>query len=84
MPGLVSSFRIITPNPFNDKTNIRFYNPSNQKYRFIVTDLSGKVLRINDHIYTGEIEFERMSLPPGCYIFELRGPKLYRGNLLIE
>ena len=75
---------MVSPNPFSEKTIISFNNPARDKYSFILTDLTGKILRLKDNIYSDEIEFERTGLTPGCYIFELRGPELFRGNLLIE
>jgi len=74
----------VSPNPFSERTMIRFSNPDGAKYQFVLTDLAGKVLYHTGNIYTGEFELKRNDLPPGYYIIELRGPKLYRGSVLIE
>ncbi len=74
----------VYPNPFNRFTTILFPNPDGQNYSLYITDLSGKVMRSQDDITTNRIEFNRNDLPPGYYIIELRGPKLYKGRMTIE
>ncbi len=72
------------PNPFSQSTTISFPNPSRESYSIVLTDLSGKVYRIKDGITTSEYVVRRADLKPGLYFIELRGPKIYRGKLVIE
>lgn len=74
----------IYPNPFSDKTMIKFENPAGEKYRMYITDLTGKVIYFEDNIFTNRIEFSREELPDGYYFVELRGPRLYRGKMVIK
>jgi len=75
---------VIYPNPFRDMTVIEFPNPGEEDFRLIVTDLTGKVVRINDNINTGRFELKRKDLPAGYYFIELRGSNVYRGRMIIE
>ncbi|MFC2113422.1 T9SS type A sorting domain-containing protein, partial [Bacteroidota bacterium] len=81
---LVSEDMFIYPNPFNHSTTITFPNQSNELYRLVLTDLSGKVCRMVDGITTSEYVLEKGDLKNGLYFIELRGPKLYRGKIVIE
>ena len=74
----------IFPNPFKDKTVIEFPNFNRDKYRLLVIDQSGKVIRIIENITDSRIELDRSSLAKGFYLIELRGPITYFGKILIE
>jgi hypothetical protein len=74
----------IYPNPMNSRTTIQFLNPSNDKYRLSVIDLSGKIVHSQEDIITDRIEFSRGNLPPGLYMLEIKGPRIYRGKIIIE
>ncbi len=74
----------IYPNPFNEKTTIKFNNPDAQPYTLCLTDLSGKVYRIEQNIITGKYILERSELQAGIYFVELRGPSIYRLKIIIE
>lgn len=74
----------IYPNPFTNKTIIEFQNPGHDSYMMLVIDLSGRVLQIRDNIMDSRIELDRGELPKGFYFIEIRGPKIYRGKILIE
>ncbi len=74
----------IYPNPFNNKTIIEFYNPSNYPFRLILTDLSGKIVRMVDNVTDSLCELDREGLSKGFYFIELQGEKIYRGKVLIE
>jgi len=74
----------IYPNPFTDNTTIRFSNPDQSRFRIYITDLAGKVVYLEDDIYTDQIEFNRNDLPAGVYFVELRGNEIYRGRMIIE
>jgi len=47
-------------------------------------DLSGKVWRMMEHITSSEYILEKGELVEGLYFIELRGPKTYRGKIIIE
>lgn len=74
----------IFPNPFNDRTTLRFPNPENQLFRLKVMDLSGKILRDVINISGSEYIFERNDLEKGYYIIELTGDKMYRERIIVE
>ncbi|NQU81517.1 MAG: T9SS type A sorting domain-containing protein, partial [Bacteroidetes bacterium] len=74
----------IYPNPFTGTTTIEFPNPGNDTYKLIVTDLTGKTVRIIDNITGNQFIFNRKELPVGFYLIELRGTKRYFGKMLIE
>ncbi|KPK82666.1 MAG: hypothetical protein AMS27_14350 [Bacteroides sp. SM23_62_1] len=74
----------IYPNPFSDRTVIRFENPEGERYSLYVTDLAGKVVYFEDNIFTNQIEFNRDGMADGCYFVELRGPAVYRGKVVLE
>ncbi len=74
----------IFPNPFSERTTIRFPNPGINSYTLIIRDLTGKAVRI--HEITGQSEFilGREDLESGYYLLELRGDKFFRGKIVIE
>jgi hypothetical protein len=74
----------IYPNPFTDKAIIQFQNPTGEKYNLYITDLTGKVIFLQDNIFTDKIEFSRNGISDGCYFLELRGPETYRSKIIIE
>jgi len=74
----------IYPNPFTNKTIIEFPNSSMEKYQLIITDVSGKVIFIQDNIIGSKIELDRGNLSEGIYFIELKGEYIYRGKILIE
>ncbi len=74
----------IYPNPFNNKTTIEFYNPEGERYKLIVTDITGKTVKVIENINTGKVEVEKGNLSEGFYLIELRGGKIYRGRLIVE
>ncbi len=74
----------IYPNPSSDISIIEFPNPNQEVYHLILTNLSGKVLKIIDNITEEKIEINRHGLRDGMYLIELRGTRIYRGKILIE
>ena len=72
------------PNPFNQSTTITFPNQFRENYRLLLTDLSGKVYQIVNDITTSEYVLKRGDMKEGIYFVELRGPKIYRGKIVIE
>jgi len=55
-----------------------------EKYQLIITDVSGKVIFIQDNIIGSKIELDRGNLSEGIYFIELKGEYIYRGKILIE
>lgn len=83
--GITAANRVrVYPNPFSESTTLKFPNPEHEAYKLVLTDLSGKVSRVIDGIYTSEIVLKRGDLRPGLYFLELRGPGVYRGKIIIE
>jgi hypothetical protein len=80
-----SSSRIqVYPNPFNKSTTLMFNNPESYSYTLYIMDLSGKVYRIVDNINTSKYVLEKGDLKEGFYFIELRGPKVFRGKIVVE
>lgn len=75
---------MICPNPFSEQTTILFPNSSSHPYRLVLTDLSGRVIKILGNITTNEIVLSRDSLPAGIYLLKLEGTEIYRGKIVIE
>jgi len=74
----------IYPNPFREKATIEFENPYNESFQLILTDLSGKIVRIVKNLTVHRIDLDRGNLFSGIYILELMGPRTYRGLIMIE
>ncbi len=74
----------IFPNPFTSKTTIEFSNPNNESYKLIITDVTGKVMKVVENIQTSKVEIEKGNLSSGFYLIELRGERIYRGRVVIE
>jgi len=85
--GMINKYNqnlTIYPNPFKEAAIIEFNNPKGNSYTLYLTDISGKVCRIVDNITTSRYVLEREALKEGFYFIELRGPKIYRGKIVIE
>jgi len=74
----------VYPNPFSQRTTIRFSNADGSTYTLYLTDLSGKVCRVVNDITTAEYVLEKGTLKEGFYFVELRGPKIFKGKIVIE
>lgn len=74
----------VYPNPFSHATTVRFPNETGAPYRMTLTDLSGKVCRVEGNITGPEFVLNRGSLKKGLYFIELRGSRTLRGKLMIE
>ncbi|WP_321516767.1 PKD domain-containing protein [Marinifilum fragile] len=75
---------LIYPNPMMDRTKVEFPNENNQKYRLIVVDASGRVVRIIENITNNNVIINREQLKPGLHIINLSGEKIYKGKLLVK
>ena len=84
--GIPARFIILYnfPNPFTEHTIIQFPNPEQVPYQLKVMGLTGKVLKEISDIRTNQVELLRDGLASGIYIIELKGPKIYRGKVVIE
>jgi hypothetical protein len=74
----------VYPNPFNQTTTLLFNNIEGHNYTLIIMDLSGKIVRVVNDITISKYVLERKDLKEGFYFLELRGPKIYRGKIIIE
>ena len=74
----------IYPNPFTNKTTIKFSNPKNKSYKLIITDVTGKIMKVIENINTGKVEIKKGNLSSGFYIVELQGEKIFRCRMIIE
>lgn len=74
----------IYPNPFKKSTTLKFRNPEGFQYKLYIMDLTGKICRIIDDIYSSEYALEKGNLKEGFYFIELNGPKIFRGKIIIE
>ena len=61
----------IYPNPFTEKAIITFDNPKNEKYKLLITDVTGKVVMEINEIYGNTVEIDGSKLSAGVYVFEL-------------
>jgi len=73
----------IYPNPFSYTTTISFHNPEHAKYSLVIYDLAGKKV-ITQNVFSGNIAFNRGDIPAGIYLIELKGERIFHGNLIIE
>lgn len=75
----------IYPNPFNESTTIKFYNPENSEFRMSLRNINGCTVRQSDNITGNEIKIERKGLKSGVYFVELKGEgRTYRGKVVVE
>ena len=81
---MVDEFANIYPNPIVDKAIIEIPNPDGNKYTLYIRDLTGKLCHIVNDISASEYVLERGNLNLGLYFIELKGPKVYRGKIIIE
>ena len=81
---LSSGVLTVYPNPVSDRATIKFPNPDHETYQLILTDFSGKIIRLIEDISDDTIELTRDGLSAGLYLVELRGPKILRAKILIE
>jgi len=92
----IENFNLISiyPNPFTEKAIITFDNPKNEKYRLLITDVTGKVVMEINEIDGNTVEIDGSNLSAGVYVYELtcdqcvltgkEGEKLFRGRFVVE
>ncbi|KPK86543.1 MAG: hypothetical protein AMS27_04805 [Bacteroides sp. SM23_62_1] len=74
----------IFPNPFSERTTIRFPDAGDTRYTLRIMDLTGKVIRTREIKGQSEFILEREELESGYYLIELRGNKIFRAKMIIE
>jgi hypothetical protein len=75
----------IMPNPFSDKTTLRFDNPTNSVFQLELIDMSGKVINTFYNIRQNEVQISRENMASGVYFYRLfNGEKVNIGKLIIE
>lgn len=73
------------PNPFTDKTLLRFNNPDFKVFDLKITDSAGNLVRIIDRIDGPEVIIRRNGLPAGLYFYQLIGEKGFdQGKFVIN
>ena len=71
------------PNPFTTSTTLHFSNPGGDPYCLYIRDLSGKICRIVDEIRASGYILEKNDLDSGIYFIELKGPRVFRGMIIV-
>ncbi|MFC2115137.1 T9SS type A sorting domain-containing protein [Bacteroidota bacterium] len=74
----------IFPNPAHQLVTVNFRNPDARKYILGITDISGKIVRIDKDISTSDFTFRVEDLSPGYYHLTLTGDQIFHGNLIVE
>jgi len=74
----------IYPNPWSDIVTVKFINPEAHSNTCIITDLSGKVIRMIEDIQTDSFTFSRGNMKSGYYIIRLVGENIYTDRFMIR
>lgn len=74
----------IHPNPMKNSTVISFGNQNNNEYQLLITDITGKTVRIINNIRGNKVKIYKQDLNSGLYIVEIRGEKIYRSKMIIN
>jgi hypothetical protein len=61
----------VYPNPVTDMATVEFENSNGLLHTFRLYDMSGRTVRIKDHIYENSFVIDRGSLKDGIYIYIL-------------
>lgn len=72
------------PNPFSNKTRIKFSNPDDDPFDFYLFDVNGKQMKPVETIVNNHIDLYKENLESGIYFYQLRGKDLYSGKLIIQ
>ncbi|MFH2143886.1 MAG: T9SS type A sorting domain-containing protein [Bacteroidota bacterium] len=73
----------IYPNPMTVSSTIYFENVIGIE-KIIITDISGKIIRIYKNIDDTQLIINKGNLSPGMYFIEARGEKLFKAKLIVE
>lgn len=76
----------VYPNPVTDLATVDFENPHGTPHAFRLYEMSGRMVRIMDHIYEGSFVFDRGALEDGIYIYILSndGGMVSEGKLILN
>jgi len=76
---------IISPNPFNKETVIKFENPNRQPFILTLYSFNGKLINRLDAIRTNRITLKKGNLSNGLYFIQLKSKnKTLTGKLIME
>ncbi|MFH2143181.1 MAG: immunoglobulin domain-containing protein, partial [Bacteroidota bacterium] len=73
----------IYPNPMDASTTI-FFDNFDKNRKVIISDISGKILRIYEYVYDNILIIERGNLTPGMYLVDIVGEKSFKAKLIIK
>jgi hypothetical protein len=76
----------IYPNPVSDYATVEFENPTALRHTFRLYDLSGRSVRVMDHIFESIFVFDRAALKDGMYFYTLSNDSgiVAEGNLILK
>ena len=75
----------IYPNPFNETTTVKFYNPENKSFILTLSDIKGTIIRKTFNVTGNEIQIEKQQINPGIYLLKLISDDLvYTGKIMIK
>jgi hypothetical protein len=74
---------ICFPNPFDEFTVINLDNTPGYPYTLYITDLRGKLVRVEENISAGTYILEKKGLKEGYYLIVIRGPINYVGRICV-
>lgn len=75
----------VVPNPFSEKTRIRFSNPGQEAIRLTVLDIKGQVVYEQENIRSEQVLIESDLWSSGVYFFQLLSKShQYSGKLMVE
>ncbi len=61
----------VSPNPFRNRAFVEFDNPANESFDLMITDMTGKVVRVENNITGDRYLLSRGNLPAGMYFATL-------------
>lgn len=82
--GKSNNALLIYPNPFSDRTLIKFPNPDHSRYQLYISDLNGKIVKTIENIHQESFELSSDGLKKGIFFIELRGSDNFRGKIIIQ
>ena len=74
----------IYPNPAENMVIIEYPNPENKAFKLVLTDVTGKVIKLINNLIEEKIELDCNNLSKGIYLLELKGSNTYRGKIIIK
>jgi len=76
----------VYPNPVTDMATVEFENPNGTLHTFRLYDMSGRTVRIIDHIYERSFILDRGAIEEGIYVYILSndGGMVSEGKLIFK